>query len=64
MADPVETECQSDYQRCRSKCFDNLVEGLGEAGDDPRKQADAKDRYRQCLKLCNAARAICEAEPA
>jgi hypothetical protein len=64
LADPIQTDCQSDYVRAKSKCFDNLFESLVEAGNDAQKQAEARDRYRTCLKLCKAAKAMCEAESA
>ena len=62
---PVETDCDSDYQRCKSKCFDALVDALAQIeGDDPQKIAAARQRYQNCLKLCKAAKAICDAETA
>lgn len=53
-------ECEKDYKRCKSKCFDTLVENLALAGDDPAKIKEATERYRKCRKLCKKAREICD----
>ncbi len=64
MVDSAETDCEKDYQHCKSKCFGVLVEGLAEAGGDAAKEEEAKERYKKCRALCKKAKTICDAEPA
>lgn len=52
-------DCQNDYVRCKSACFDTLVKSLAEAGGDAQMIAAAKERYNKCRSLCKAAQAIC-----
>jgi hypothetical protein len=54
------SDCGQDYIRCKSKCFDVLVENLSLAGDDLEKIADAREKYKKCRSLCKAAKAICD----
>lgn len=53
-------DCERDYARCKSKCFDVLVDNLAAAGDDAAKIAEAREKYQKCRGLCNAAKVICE----
>ena len=60
MAEPVETDCEKDYKRSKSKCFDVLLTALAEAGGDAEKENEARDRYKKCLELCKKAKKICD----
>jgi hypothetical protein len=53
-------DCEKDYIRCKSKCFDVLVENLAVAGDDAQKIKEAKEKYQKCRKLCKKAKEICD----
>jgi hypothetical protein len=58
MADPVETDCEKDFKRCKSKCFDELVEAIKKSGD----VATAADiaAYQKCRARCKRAKQICD----
>jgi len=52
-------DCENDYLRCKSMCFDQLVANLAAAEGDAQKIADATEMYKHCRSLCVAARQIC-----
>lgn len=56
---PNSDDCDQNYVRCKSKCFDVLLENLVEAAGDGSKIAAAKEKYKTCRQFCKEARAIC-----
>jgi hypothetical protein len=60
MPDPVETDCEKDFKRCKSKCFDVLVSNLALTEGDSTKEKDAREKYKKCRALCKRAKKICD----
>jgi hypothetical protein len=42
---PVETHCEKDFTRCKSRYFDVLVSNLASAEGDATKENDAQEKY-------------------
>ena len=61
-ADPIETDCEKDYKRSKSKCFDVLLTSLALAKDDKEVQ-EIVQRYTKCRDLCRKAKSICDSQP-